>query len=57
MPTARCANGGIASAKDQVVLHVLIQFFFQRGFHVDLGEYTKALTCEGFAGAGHRIGE
>ena len=48
---------GIAGAEDQVVLHVLVQFGFQGGFHVDLGEDTKTLAGQCVAGAGDRIGE
>ena len=48
---------GIAGAEDQVVLHVLVQFGFQGGFHVDLGEDTKTLASQCVANAGDLIGE
>ena len=47
----------VAGAQDQVVLHVLVHFGLQGGFHVDLGEDAETLAGECLTGAGHRVGE
>jgi hypothetical protein len=47
----------IARAENQVVLHVLVEFHLQCGFHVDLGENSEALAGQRRSCPGDRVGE